>query len=83
MVLTWSKHGPDIVLKIRHSVDIGLRPFLLSLENFSALAALEVKLGQTWSLHGPFMALTWYKKVDTKYTWALDLIDSVLKISVL
>ena len=32
-----------------------LRPFGFSVENFSALAGLEVKLGQTWSQHGPGM----------------------------
>ena len=32
-----------------------LRPCRFSVENFSALAGLEVKLGQTWSLHGPNM----------------------------
>ena len=52
MVPTWSKHGPDMVLESRHSVDIGLRQCRLSLENFSALAGLEVKLGKTWSQHG-------------------------------
>ena len=62
MVPTWSKHGPDLVLMSRHSVDIGLGPSLLSLENFSALAGLEVRLGQTWSRHGPNMALTWSQK---------------------
>ena len=66
MVPTWSKHGPDMVLMSRHSVDIGLRPCLLSLENFSALAGLEVKLGQKWSLHGPNMALKWSQRVDTQ-----------------
>ena len=28
---------------------MGLRPFRFSFENFSTLAGLEVKLGQTWS----------------------------------
>ena len=32
-----------------------LRPFVFSVKNFSALAGLEVKLGQTWSQHGPDM----------------------------
>ena len=32
-----------------------LRPFGFSVENFSTLAGLEVKLGQTWSQHGPDM----------------------------
>ena len=32
-----------------------LRPCRFSVENFSALAGLEVKLGQTWSQHGPNM----------------------------
>ena len=34
---------------------MGLRPFKFSFENFSALAGLEVKLGQTWSQHGPYV----------------------------
>ena len=34
---------------------MGLRPFGFSVENFSAHAGLEVKLGQTWSQHGPVM----------------------------
>ena len=32
-----------------------LRPFGVSVENFSALAGLEVKLVQTWSQHVPDM----------------------------
>ena len=39
----------------RHSIEMVLRPFGFSVENFSALAGLEVKLGQTWSQHGPDM----------------------------
>ena len=34
---------------------MGLRQFRFSVENFSALAGLEVKLGQTWAKHGPNM----------------------------
>ena len=49
----WSQHGPDMVPKNRHSIEMVLRPFGFSVENFSALAGLEVKLGQTWSQHGP------------------------------
>ena len=41
MALTWSKHGPDMVLKIRHYIDNCLRPCWLSPENFRALASLE------------------------------------------
>ena len=52
---TWSEHGPDMVPKNRHSIDMGLRQFRFSVENFSALAGLEVKLGQEWSQHGPDM----------------------------
>ena len=58
---TWSQHGPDMVPKNRHSIDMHLRPFRFSVENFSALAGLEVKLGQTWSQHGPDMV----PKIDT------------------
>ena len=36
-----SKHSPDIVKKTRHSIENCLRPCLLSLENFRALASLE------------------------------------------
>ena len=50
-----------MVLKYRHSIDKGIRPFRLSVKNFSVLAGLEVKLGQTWSQHGPDM-------VQKKYT---------------
>ena len=32
-----------------------LRQFRFSVENFIALAVVEVKLGQTWSQHGPDM----------------------------
>ena len=57
---------------------IGL--YLLSIENFRALAALEVKLGQTWSKHGLNMALTRSQEVYTPYSYALNQNESVLKI---
>ena len=41
MALTWSKHGPDKVPKIRHSIDNHLRPCWPRVENFRALASLE------------------------------------------
>ena len=50
---TWSQHGPDMVLKNKHSIEMVLRPCRFTVENFSDLAGLEVKLGQTWSQHGP------------------------------
>ena len=50
---TWSHHGPYMVPKNRHSMEMGLRPFRFSVENFMALAGLEVKLGQTWFQQGP------------------------------
>ena len=50
---TGSEHGPDMVPKNTHSIEMVLRPCRFSVENFSALAGLEVKLGQTWSQHGP------------------------------
>ena len=53
MVPTWS---PKI-----HSIEMVLRTFGFSVENFSALAGLEVKLGLTWSKHGPDMV----PKIDT------------------
>ena len=34
---------------------MALQSFGFSVENFNALAGLEVKLGQTWSQHGPNM----------------------------
>ena len=40
---TRSQHGPDMVPKNRHSIEVVLRPFGFSVENFSALAGLEVK----------------------------------------
>ena len=43
---TWSKHGPDLVPKSRHSIEMFLRPYLPSVENFRALAGSKVKLGQ-------------------------------------
>ena len=46
-----------MVPKKRHTIEMGLRPCRSSVENFSALAGLEVKLGQTWSPHGPDMVL--------------------------
>ena len=76
MVPIWSKYGSDMVLISRHSVEIGLRPLLCSLENFSALAVLEVKLGQTWSQHGPEMV----PKIDTPWKGALNHVDPVLTI---
>ena len=38
-----AKHGPDMVPKSRHSIDMLLRPYI------RALVGLEVKLGQTWA----------------------------------
>ena len=51
MVPTWAWHGP----KNRNSKEMGLRPCRSSVENFRALAGLEVKLGQSWSKNGPYM----------------------------
>ena len=50
---TWSQHGPNMVPKNRHSIEMVLRPFGFSVGNFSALACLEVMLGKTGSQHGP------------------------------
>ena len=44
-----------MVLKIKHSIEMVLKPCRFSVENFSALGGLEAKLGQTWSEHGPDM----------------------------
>ena len=57
-----SQHGPDMVPKSRHSIQMLVRPYLPSLENFRALVGLEVKLGQTWFKivqNSQNMALTW------------------------
>ena len=44
-----------MVLKIKHSIEMVLKPCRFSVENFSALGGLEVKLGRTWSEHDPDM----------------------------
>ena len=44
-----------MVPKNTHSIEMVLIPCRFSVENFSNLAGLEVKLGQTWSQHGPDM----------------------------
>ena len=43
---------------------MGLRQCRYSVENFSALAGLKVKLGQTWSPHGPDMVPIRTQSVD-------------------
>ena len=53
-----------MVIKSGNFIDPYLTPCRLSLENFRALNGLEVQQGQTWSEHGPNMALTWSQKVD-------------------
>ena len=55
IVLTLSKHGPNIVSKSGHLIHICLSPSWLNFVNVIALAGLEVKLGQTWSQQGPCM----------------------------
>ena len=42
MVPKWSQYDPDMVPKSTHSIEMFLRPYLPSLENFRALADLEV-----------------------------------------
>ena len=49
------------------------------LQNLETLVNMEIDLG-TWLLHGPNMALTWSKKLDTLWTILLDHVDSVLTI---
>ena len=44
-----------MVQKNRLRIEMGHRPFRFSVENFIALAGLEVKLVQIWSQHGPGM----------------------------
>ena len=55
----WFKHGPNLAptwfIRSRHSKDMFLRPYSLSLENFRGLGGLEGNLCQTWSKHGPVM----------------------------
>ena len=41
MEITWSKHGLDMVPKIKKSIGKVLRPCLLSPESFRALAGLD------------------------------------------
>ena len=68
-----------MVLKNKHSIEMVLRSFRFSAENFSALAGLEVKLGQAWSPHCPDMVLMSRHSVEL----VLDHDYSALKISVL
>ena len=63
----WTMRGPSFanvkdkrVAKERPPGPEGLRPCIFSFENFSALAGLEVELGQTWSPYGSYMALIWF-----------------------
>ena len=56
-----------------------LRPFGFSVENFSAVAGLEVKLGQTWSKHGPDMVPKYRHSIEI----ALRPFRFSVKISVL
>ena len=60
---------------------IDFRQCLLNLDNVCSLAGLEVKLGQTWSPHGPNMALTCSQKSRPSLDMTLDHIDTVFKIS--
>ena len=53
MALTRSRYGPDMAPLSLQTIDMGERPFILSHENIRALACLEVKLGQRWSIYGP------------------------------
>ena len=53
-----------MVPKNKSSKDMGLRTCRSSVENFRALAGLEVQQFQTWSHHGSNMAMTWSQKVD-------------------
>ena len=53
----WSKHGPGMVPKIIHAIDIALGP--IGLENCGSLASLKVKLKQ--------------RNTDVLYSYILDL----------
>ena len=83
MVLTLSKHGPNMVPKSRHSMNMDLKPCQLSLKNFRALAGLEVELGKTWSKHGSNMALAWFLKIDTPSKGSINYGWLILKVSAL
>ena len=41
MVVTWSKHGPDMVPTIGNSFGMSFGPFQLSPESFKALVGLD------------------------------------------
>ena len=55
-------------------------PALLNFEHYLALAGLEVKLGQKLSQHSPNLAFTWFQKVVTTETNAVDQDNSILII---
>ena len=61
MVPTKSIHGPVMVPKSRYPQTLAL-DHDDSIKKILPLAGLYVELGQTWSKHGPHMALTWSGK---------------------
>ena len=44
MDLIWPKHGPNMVLLIKHNIDMSLGPICLSPESFISLVSLESQL---------------------------------------
>ena len=69
-----------MVPKNRHNVEMFLRPLGFSVENFNALAGLEVELGQTWSQHGPDMVP---KNINSKEMGLRPCRSSVVNFSAL
>ena len=59
MVFTWSKHDPDMVLKIRYSIERCLKLCWLSHENFQisswSWSKARPNMVPIWSRHGPDM----------------------------
>ena len=70
MFLTWSKHDPCIVSKIRQCMDMSPGLILLQLETFGLLSRLKVKLSQIWYQHGLNLILVLPQKLAwcKKYT---------------
>ena len=61
----WSKHG----LKNKHFINMFLAKSRVHVENFIALASLELELGQIMSLHGPNLVVALSKNINTQGTY--------------
>ena len=82
MVPVWLKHGFGMVQKNQTTWKWFCEPtksVLKSLKNIRAIASLRLHLGQTWSQHGPSMALTRSQIVEPLQTYTLSQSDLVLK----